>query len=177
MSLYWTPMAVPSTSKPEGSEGHTYTQRAGLVLTWPYLERLFETREALEAPGKRQRLLGYLATGLSDLTEADPLEALLAEAEADTAMPDPELWTAEDAELCEGLLHAITQNWPPLQDTSIEGLRETFLIRPGRLTELQGRTQLVVEKGPFDMLLDQLPWSISTIHPSWMAKPLMVKWR
>ena len=36
---------------------------------------------------------------------------------------------------------------------------------------------LAVKSGPFDMLLDRLPWSYSTIKLPWMHEVLYVDWR
>ncbi len=36
---------------------------------------------------------------------------------------------------------------------------------------------LVVPAKTYDMLLESLPWSISTIHLPWMQNVLYVRWR
>jgi hypothetical protein len=36
---------------------------------------------------------------------------------------------------------------------------------------------LSVEAKAFDMLLEQLPWSYSTIKFPWMARPIYTEWR
>ena len=170
-------MAGPSTSEPAGAEGIILTQRAGLALLWPFLEHFFTVLEALEAPAYRLRLLSYIGSGRSDAIEVDPLEALLAGVAPDAHLPDPGQWTDQDAEMCGSLMEAFRQNWPAVANTSVEDLRASFLARDGRLTEFDDRTHLVVQPTPFDMLLDQLPWSITTIQMNWMPRPLMVKWR
>ena len=169
-------MDEPSISEPEGAEDRVRTQRAGLVLLWPFLERLFETLDAVDRPGRRVRLLSYLGNGSDGSTDADPLEALLAGVDPGLTL-DGEPLSTKDEDLCDQMLGAVRQNWPALADTSTEGLRETFLLRDGVLSQFVDRHHLVVDGGPFDLLLDRLPWQISAIRLDWMPKPLMVNWR
>ena len=84
---------------------------------------------------------------------------------------------AGESEQLEGLLHAVTQHWKALANTSIEGLRESFLQRNGRLQLKDDAWHLTVEARPFDMLLDQVPWSFSTIKFAWMQRVIFVEWR
>jgi hypothetical protein len=37
--------------------------------------------------------------------------------------------------------------------------------------------RLQVAQGPFDMLIDQLPWGYATIRHPWMKQVLHVEWR
>lgn len=83
----------------------------------------------------------------------------------------------EEKEVCEALLKAVTQQWEPLRNTSVNGLREAFLQRNGRLETEDERYLLRVEKKAYDMLLDKLPWSIGMIKTSWMEKVIYVEWR
>jgi len=75
------------------------------------------------------------------------------------------------------LLHAVTQHWKPLANTSIAGLRESFLQRNGSLQLKRDAWHLSVEARSFDMLLDQIPWSFSTIKFPWMDRVIYVEWR
>jgi hypothetical protein len=56
-------------------------------------------------------------------------------------------------------------------------LRESFLQRGGRLQRKGDAWQLAVETRAFDMLLDQVPWSYSTIKFGWMERVIYVDWR
>ena len=77
----------------------------------------------------------------------------------------------------EGLLQSINKQWSPLQNTSIDGLRTSFLKRDGRIVEDDEYFFLNVETRAFDMLLDKLPWSINLVKIGWMLKPMNVEWR
>ncbi|MCI4176515.1 contractile injection system tape measure protein, partial [Dickeya dianthicola] len=77
----------------------------------------------------------------------------------------------------DALLAAILQHWNALGHTSVDGLRQTFLQREGTLWRQADSWKLEVVAGPFDMLLDRLPWRYSTIKYPWMDRPLHVVWR
>jgi hypothetical protein len=69
------------------------------------------------------------------------------------------------------------QNWQSLGNTSIAGLRESFLQREGRLLWNDDAWSLSVSAAAYDMLLDTLPWSLSAIRLGWMKQVLHVQWR
>jgi hypothetical protein len=74
------------------------------------------------------------------------------------------------------LLGAVVDHWTALRRTSVEALRATFLRRRGLLDEPADGPRLRVELGPFDALLDRLPWPISVVKLPWTARPLFVEW-
>jgi hypothetical protein len=69
------------------------------------------------------------------------------------------------------------QNWKTIGNTSIAGFRESFLQREGRLQLIDNAWHLIVVPKAFDMLLDQIPWSFSTIKHPWMERVVYVEWR
>jgi hypothetical protein len=83
------------------------------------------------------------------------------------------------AELIEAdnMLEALVENWAILKNTSIDGLREGFIHRDGKLFRKNGQLILHVEGDTIDVLLDQLPWNISMIKLPWMKELLRVEWR
>jgi len=85
--------------------------------------------------------------------------------------------TDKEMEAITGMITAMIQNWKILGNTSIAGFRESFLRREARLTRKNDAWHLQVEERAFDMLLDQIPWSFSTIKYSWMDRVIFVKWR
>lgn len=163
-----------------------YISNAGLVLLAPYLPRLFDMLE-LTVNGNfkdnRSREKGLLA-----------LQFLLYE---NTFFPEHELvlnkilvgyktgvpiraeidFNDQEKELMRSLLMGVIQHWSAIGHTSIQGLRESFLIRNGYLSLSDKGWQLTVEQKAFDILLDRLPWSYSLIKLNWMDKPLYVNWR
>jgi hypothetical protein len=66
---------------------------------------------------------------------------------------------------------------PILNNTSIEGLRDGFLKRKGKINIHADRIKILVEKGSIDMLLDYLPWNLSHIKLPWLKHIIQVEWR
>ena len=79
--------------------------------------------------------------------------------------------------LCDNLLNAIIQNWDKLGNTSVDSLRETFLIRNGSIKKEFNDYTLNVESKPFDMLLKTIPWNITMIQTVFMKNRLIVEWK
>jgi hypothetical protein len=85
--------------------------------------------------------------------------------------------TNAEIEASESMLNGLMQNWPGFENTSIDGLRESFLQSEGRLQKSDEQWTLTVQVKAFDVLLDRVPWSISMIKLPWMKKLLRVEWR
>ncbi|KVX02773.1 contractile injection system tape measure protein [Shewanella frigidimarina] len=163
-----------------------YLANAGLVLLGPYISRLF-TMLSLTHQGKfiddntqekALHVLQYLVNGQQDSPEFQlSLNKILCG--MNTARPlkyHPEL-TSEDKAMAEGLLAGVIQNWPSLGNTSLDGLRQTFLQREGVITLEKEAWKLRIKPTAFDVLLDSLPWSFGVIKFPWMERVLHVEWR
>ena len=85
--------------------------------------------------------------------------------------------TDREREVSEQMLNGLLQNWPRLKNSSIDALREGFLVRDGRLIETDEVWQLKVEDKTLDILMDAMPWSFGIIKLPWMDKRMMVEWR
>ena len=81
----------------------------------------------------------------------------------------------EEAEITD-LLQSCIQHWKSLGNTSIEGLREGFLRREGKLTLGSSGWSLKVERKTLDVLRDSLPWSLQLVKYPWMPQPLFIEW-
>ena len=159
---------------------------AGLVLAAPYLPRLFErlalTEKSLfrsrEAVVRGVHLLQFLVNERSASAEyLLVLNKLLCGIAIDDAIEREVEIDAAEQELLNGLLQGMIHNWKALGNTSVAGLRESFLQRAGRLQLRDEAWHLVVEPKPFDMLLDQIPWGYATIKFPWMERVIYVEWR
>jgi hypothetical protein len=75
------------------------------------------------------------------------------------------------------MLEAAIGQWEILKNTTVSGLREGFLQRPGKLFSRNGNLYLQVERSSIDVLLDYLPWNLSIIILPWMKDILRVEWR
>lgn len=162
-----------------------YVSYSGLILTWPYLTRLFEhlglamegafiTEEAQE---RAVLLLGYIASGNSNLEE--PF-LILSKFLCGWPLQKPikrEIHLQEnEKEEIHSMLENLIQNWTILKNTSIQGLRETFFEREGKLQDEEEHWRLIIEQKGTDILLDHLPYSKSMIKLSWMKKMLKIDW-
>ena len=87
-----------------------------------------------------------------------------------------ELSNAEKEEV-NAMLEACIANWEILKKTSIDGLRESFLQRKGKVELGMEMITVQVEKGSVDMLLDYLPWSLNMIKFPWLKQLIHVEWR
>jgi hypothetical protein len=182
-SLSPSPDASPAPGAPEGERIPLIN--AGLVLATPYLPRLFSMLGLLREGGfasqdaaeRAVHLMQYLASGQSSTPEYQlVLNKLLCGLPLDAPVPSGIELEENEREIILSLLKAMIASWSALGNTSVDGLRQSFLMREGELM-LEGEAwQLSVVPGPFDMLMDRLPWSFSIIKFAWMALPLHVSW-
>jgi hypothetical protein len=123
-------------------------------------------------------LLHWLATGRDEPYEFElPLIKILLGLAPDD--PLPVAAGLLDAALCEegeALLSAAIAHWPALGQTSIAGLRVSFLQRAGLLYPAPDGWLLRPQSETYDLLLDRLPWGISLIRLGWMRGCLHTEW-
>ena len=162
-----------------------YIDNAGVVLLWPFLSRYFSTLNLLkdnkfvneQSQEKAVVLLQYMVSG-----NVEPQEHVLLLSKLLCGWPlhRPLLrcidLTQQDKQESEQLMLSVINHWKALKNTSMDGLRQSFLQREGRLIEKDYGWDLLIKRTGFDVLLDQLPWGISTIHLSWMKKTVFVEW-
>ncbi|MEO6455444.1 MAG: contractile injection system tape measure protein [Ginsengibacter sp.] len=159
-----------------------YISNAGLVLLAPFLPRFFENLGIVEKGRFNSKdlavaMLQWLVTGKDDYAEFElVLPKILCGIQPEESViiiPRlPETFKTEG----EGLLRSVIEHWSILKNTSIEGLRESFLQRGGKLSMKREEWFLQVEQKPYDMLLEHLPWNISMIRLSWMEWLLRTEW-
>lgn len=167
---------------PEVREG-IYVGNAGLVLLHPFLPQLFTALDItrgneLLQPDRALSLLHFLATGQQPAPE---YELILPKVLCNIPLATPvatnlNLTDSETAEAV-NLLEAVIRYWEVLRNTSPDGLRGTFLLRPGKVSlHEDGDWLLQVEPSSVDILLGQLPWGISMVRLPWMKMMLWVEW-
>ncbi|WP_276484822.1 contractile injection system tape measure protein [Paraflavitalea pollutisoli] len=159
---------------------------AGLVLLFPYISRFFEQAGLVasgefvspEARTTAVQALHWLATGTTSL----PPEELLVLPKLLCGLDLSEVVTWEE-ELPEGitvegheLLEAIIGHWAVLQNTSPDGLRQTFLQRMGNLRLQDDNYILQVEESGVDVLLNSIPWGFRHFRLPWMRRHLVTEW-
>ncbi|WP_268848469.1 contractile injection system tape measure protein [Flavobacterium aestivum] len=180
-----------SNEQPEEVNGQNkleaiYIKNAGLVLFHPFLESLFSQLDLYKdgdwASKKNQHkavlLTQYLIYDEEKIAENElTLNKILCGLAIENVVNIQIEFSEYEIEKCQKLLQAVLQHWKVLKDTSIQGLRETFLQRDGKIVLKENETiELWVEQKGVDILLAQLPWGISMIQTPWMENYLHCNW-
>jgi len=175
-----------TSSKKEEEVGGRYVNQAGLVLLHPFLEYFFkdfgllEDNDFVDLPARQLaiHLLHYLGTGNVNGFEYDlGFEKFLCRwpagepLERDIEIPQRMLDEGDN------MLRTVIKYWKALKSTSPGGLREGFLMRKGKLIEVEQPVRLIVERMDLDILLSSLPWGIGVIKLPWMDEPFYVEWQ
>lgn len=167
------------------SSDEIYINNAGLILLHPFLETLFEHLELTienkwinSILHKRAVLISeFLITGHTEFEEFNlPLNKILCGIDIDEIVPTTNKLNEETKTECDNLLKAVITHWEVLKNTSIDGLREAFLQRGGKLSKVDNGWLLQVEQKAIDVLLNHLPWGIGIIKLPWMNEMLHVEW-
>ncbi|MDY0026569.1 MAG: contractile injection system tape measure protein [Lentimicrobium sp.] len=179
----------PSSEKPETinqSEIEAesfYIDNAGLILLHPFLPRYFETLglvkdKKLISPDRALNLLNYLATGNTSSPEYElVLPKILCGLPLFVSGESKKEISENELQESLALLNAVIRHWAALRNTSVDGLREAFLQRPGKLSQKEdGDWLLQLESRTHDILLGQLPWGFNRIQLPWMERMLWVEW-
>lgn len=167
-----------------------YIGNAGLVLASPFLPHLFRELDWLDVDDRKRprlrdrdavsravHLLQYLVDGRCNAPEPlMVLNKILCGVPTATPVARAIDMTEQERRLCDFLLRSMLDNWTVLRGTSVEGLRETFLQREGKLQRVDDGWKLRVQRRTLDVLVDQVPWSISILLAPWMPAPVHVTW-
>ena len=177
-------------NKPPGKELETqgiFAEDAGLVLLHPFLPELFRILHLLDkdqqwvSPEAQQTgvlLLTWLAHGNTNFPEYNMIIPKLF-----CGMPWEEVMDTtielndEQIRSSTELLEAVIAHWKAIGKTSLDGLREGFINREGKLSSREDGWLLTVEKKTQDILLTRLPWGLSMIRFPWQKKSIIhVDW-
>lgn len=169
----------------ENPHDSIYINNVGLVLLHPFLQTLFEHLKLTEenrwidenSQHKAVLILEFLATGKDEVEEFTlMLNKILCGIDIDEIVKAEKQLDDEIKFECEVLLNDVIKHWSVLRNTSIAGLRETFLQRNGKLSKVDNGWLLQVEQKAVDILLGHLPWGIGLIKLPWMDELLYVEW-
>ena len=163
-----------------------FTTLAGIVLLHPFLSSLFaalslvENKQFihLEAQEKAVIVLYYLATGNTTAAEHElVIPKLLCGFPIEDTITKNAFLSDVEMEEADGLLNAVIVQWSILKNTSLAGLRETFLQRNGKVFTKNKDIYIQVEKTSIDVLLDHLPWGLNIIKLPWVNNIIRTEWR
>ena len=183
---------IPTKKKPAVSNADKIltdtipVKNAGMVLLSEYVPALFRYMGLLkgqtflnaDARIDAVHILQYAVTGMKETSEPYlPLNKVLCG--LPLAEPVTPGITLDDAKekLIGGMLLNLVNQWAVIGKTSVNGFRGNWLVRDGLLSEWEDKWELVVEPRPYDILINQFPFSYSIIKYQWMDKPLHVKWK
>jgi hypothetical protein len=156
-----------------------------MVIFWPFLEQFFEELALMEHAKfitdihqeKAVLITQFLVSGETEAEESQlPLNKILCGWPMNKPLRKDMFLDDNEKEIAEDFLKEIIKNWSALKNTSIAGLRETFLLREGILRENKQKRTLKIERKTVDILRDSLSWPISIIKLPWMDKILYVEW-
>ena len=180
---------VTINTKLPSSEGEThYIQNAGLALLLTCVRPLYKRLGYLDTSHKAFlssaeqfraiQLLQFIATGAEAAPEYElSLNKMVCGVPLVNPIPRYISLSSEEKAEAEVFMTSIIKQVPKLKNTSVDGLRHSFLLREGKLWRHQHAWKLRVQPESYDpFLLDQLPWPISMVKYPWMAQLLHVEW-
>jgi len=163
---------------PEG----IYIENAGAVIIAAFLPALFEklkitSNQNILNTNLAAMIIQYAVSGNTKMEEHElVLPKILCGIDLELTVDTSKKITADQMQEADDMLSAVIEYWTVIKNTSLQGLRESFLQRSGKLSQVGNEWLLQVEQKPFDMLLQQLPWSISMIRLPWMNNLLKTEW-
>ena len=160
-------------------------KHAGIILLSPFIKSFFTNLQLLngkewknkDAQYKAVHLLKFLSTGEQKTFEYNLiLEKIMCGLNIDEPIPLEILLEEHETNEAVSLLESVIEHWKAIKNTSVNGLRESFLKRDGLLTKKENDWLLQVERKTLDVLVDSIPWGFSTIAFSWNENLIFVEW-
>lgn len=158
---------------------------AGLVILLPYFLPLLENLGMLQekqfkdeaAQLRGVQIIHFLATGASESEEEHlVLPKLLCGFEVQDFIHIEEKLEEPVKKECLLVIESVIEHWEVLKNTSIDGMRTSFLQRNGRLKIGDQHYELEVENSGIDILLDKVPWGFRNFKLPWMKKAIITQW-
>lgn len=172
------------TKLPETEDG-LLGSNAGLVLLHPFLQYFFKELGLLDhekflnnvSRDVAVHLLHYLATGKEHAADFDLVfEKYLCGMHVSQFTYRFVTLSEQMKREADTLLQSVIKHWSVLKNTSVEGLREGFLQRKGKLVLVGNSARIIMEQNTLDILLQQVPWNISLLKLPWMDHLIHIEW-
>lgn len=179
-------LSLPESMLNQRTDLRYSVQNAGLLLLHPFLVRLFvncgilpENEKIISGwnLSKAAALLHFLATGRDEVYEFELgfIKLLLGLNPDQPLAVSKGLLSLSQKEEAESLLLSVIEHWSSLKNTSIEGLRISFIQRNGLLIPNEDGWKVHLESASYDVLLKTIPWSYSIVKLPWMNKPIFAE--
>ncbi len=171
--------------QPGDIEESIFITNSGLVLLWPFLTgflkrvKLIENKKFinLEARVKAAVILQYMVSGSKDYQEyLLALNKLFCNLGIGFPISHKVVLEDEIYEQCEAFLEAVKNQWSVMKNTSVQGFRESFLMRKGVLERQGNDWTLKVEQNSIDVLLTTLPWGFGMVKFPWNDYIISTEW-
>ena len=163
-----------------------YINNAGLSLIVPFFPRYFDMLGMLEnrkfkdetAAIRAVHLIQYIVTGHQETAEHFlAFNKILCGLPLDTPVPKGIKMTTTEKKITEDMMNAIVIHLKAMGTKNLDALRGGFLVREGKLEwHEDGYWNLDVEKKSYDIMMQNMPWSISIINHPWMKNRIQVTW-
>jgi hypothetical protein len=159
-----------------------YIDNAGAVIFAAFIPGLFSQLKlvndgTINNPDLAAMIIQYCVTGNAKIAEYElVLPKILCGLPTEYPVNTNTKITAGEMKEVDEMLQSLIEYWSVLKNTSVDGLRESFFKRNGKLSLMKTEWLLQVEQRPYDMLLQQLPWSMSMIKFPWMKNLLRTEW-
>ncbi|EAZ83079.2 contractile injection system tape measure protein [Algoriphagus machipongonensis] len=157
--------------------------QAGLVLIHSFVKPFFKNvgligeDNRLKDKNTAVHLLHFLATKEEEAFDHELLfEKYCCNIPFDQPLERNVVLPDDMKEAAEELLSDVLGHWKALKSTSADTLRSEFLCRRGKISLQGNHHKMVVERKAQDILLDQVPWSISLVKFPWRKELLFVEW-
>lgn len=174
-------MIIKGNDAKTGQEG-IFIENAGAVIIAAFLPVLFGKLKIVKQgimvnPGRAALIIQHIVSGKTKASEFElVLPKILSGLEPEMPVDTGRNITAVQKKEVNEMLASVIEHWAVIKNTSVAGLRDSFLKRSGKLSLVNNEWLLQVEQKPFDMLLQQLPWGISMIKLPWMKNLLKTEW-
>jgi len=175
----------PDEETPGLPGDNLYISNAGLILFHPFLVTFLERVGLLverkfpepKAANRAVLLLQYLASGSEESLESDlVLNKILCGLPVQEPVPLRFVPTEDEIRIAEELFEVLAERWSQIGNTSVEGIRNSFIMRKGMLSFTDDGWKMRVEQRGYDILLQTLPWAFGIVKTPMMEKALLTEW-
>ena len=156
-----------------------YIENAGLILLYPLMRIAFKMLgyttplKNFKDKASAFRAIHFLQYTVARQNKGVPeymlaLNKLLCGIPFSVAIDNDIVLTDKEKEMGDELIRQLIMQWPMVKNSSVEGFRNSFLVRNGSLV-LEGKVWVLnVNEAGYDMVMQSYPWGLNLIKFQWM---------